>query len=411
MVGSPDRLLAAVLRHRGRAYAAVAAVAALALLAAVVPWWRGDGGDIAVGIPDSTTTTAAAAGPTIIVAPTTSALPRTSFGGGRGPVLGGRPSGLPDGGPYGEVLSFRSDVAVPDELQFVLVLGSDARPGESITRTRADSIHLLALNPGAGAGTIVGIPRDAYVPIPGHGRGKINNALALGGPDLAARTVRDLTGLPVDYFVLTGFRGLERMVDTLGGVNVYVDRRMADRASGAYFQPGWHHFSGSEALAFSRNRNDVPEGDFSRSENQGKVILAALHKARAEVGDMGGLRQWLGVLVDHVELDVPASRLEPLAVAGRTTDPARVTNVVAPGRIGTAGRASVVYLTEAAAALFDDLRPDAVIGPAPPPTTTTTSTTTTTTPPSTVPTTSTTLPPTTTSTLLPGADPDEPDAQ
>jgi len=370
-----------------------------------VPWWRGGDGDIAVGVPEETTTTPAP-GPTIVVPAPPSTLAAGNFGGGRGPVLGGRPSGLPDGGPYGQVLAFHSAVPVPDELQFVLVLGSDARPGEDLTRTRADSIHILAVNPAAGAGTIVGIPRDAYVPIPGHGRGKINDALALGGPDLIARTVRDVTGLPIHYWVLTGFRGLQRMVDELGGVNVYVERRMADKASGAYFQPGWHHFSGPEALAFSRNRNDVPEGDFSRSENQGKVILAAMHKARAEVGDMPGLRGWLDVLLRHVQLDAPRDRLEGLAVLGRTLDPARVTNIVAPGRIGTAGRASVVYLTPEAARLFEDLRPDAVVGsPPPPPTTTSTTTTTTTTTTattSTVPSTTTSLvPPTsTTSTSL-----------
>ena len=400
-MGLLERVRSSLLGHRGRMYAAIGAVAALALTAMLVPWWRDGEGDVVLGIPEETTTTPAP-GPTIVVPSTTSTLALESFGGGRGPVLGGRPSGLPDGGPYGQVLAFRSEVRVPDELQFVLVLGSDARPGEALTRTRADSIHILAINPTAGAGTIVGIPRDAYVPIPGHGRGKISNALALGGPDLMARSVRDLTGLPIDYYVLTGFRGLEHMVDALGGVNVHVDRRMADRASGAYFQPGWHHFSGAEALAFSRNRNDVPEGDFSRSENQGKVILAALHKARAEVGDMGGLRRWLDVLLEHVTLDVAPARLEPLAVAGRTLEPDRVTNVVAPGRIGTAGRASVVYLTEAAAHLFEDLRPDAVIGAAPPPTTTTTTTTTTTVPTtsSTIPTTTTTVVPSTTSTSL-----------
>src|SRR5207253_1472155 len=83
-------------------------------------------------------------------------------------------------------------------LVFVLVAGSDARPGEDLLHTRADSLHLLCINPATGQGTLLGFPRDSWVDISGHGRGKLNNALALGGPDLLAATVRHLTGLPVD---------------------------------------------------------------------------------------------------------------------------------------------------------------------------------------------------------------------
>jgi LCP family protein required for cell wall assembly len=245
---------------------------------------------------------------------------------------------------------------------FILVAGSDARPREDIFRTRADSIHLLAVNPATGEGTILGLPRDSWVEVPGHGRDKINNALALGGPKLLAATVRRLTGLPVDYYVLTGFPGLTRMVDDLGGVDIMVERRMNDRVSGARFERGWHRMNGAEALAFSRNRNDVANGDFSRSENQGLLLLAGLAKMRAEVADDAGVARWIGVLLNYVRLDIPRDQLPNLAALARRLDPARLRNVVAPGRIGSAGAQSVVYLTKDAARLFDDLRADAVIG-------------------------------------------------
>ena len=198
--------------------------------------------------------------------------------------------------------------------------------------------------------------------IPGRGRDKINNALVLGGPNLLAATVRRLTGLPVDYYVITGFPGLTRMVDDLGGVDVMVDRRMNDRMSGARFERGWHRMNGAEALAFSRNRNDVANGDFSRSENQGRLMLAALAKMRAEVADDAGVARWVGVLLNYVRLDIPRDRLPALGALARGLDPARLRNVVAPGRIGSAGSQSVVYLTTAAARLFEDLRDDAVVG-------------------------------------------------
>ncbi|PLS76365.1 MAG: hypothetical protein CYG61_02560, partial [Actinobacteria bacterium] len=273
-----------------------------------------------------------------------------------------------DGRPYPGAIAFRTSVPVPSELTFVLVLGSDARPGQDIRRTNADSIHLLAVNPRTQQGTILGIPRDAWVDIPGRGNGKINSALAQGGAPLAVETVRRLTGLPIQYYVLTGFAGLTAIVDELGGVEVPVDRRMDDAASGARFERGLHHFNGAQALAFTRNRKDVANGDFSRSENQGTLMLAALAKMRAEIGDDDGLRRWTGVLLRHGALDVAPDRLLGLAALARGIDPGGLRNVVAPGRIGFAGRQSVVFLNEEAARLFFDLRDDAVLnGAAPPP--------------------------------------------
>ena len=310
--------------------------------------------DVIVGKP-ATTTTAAAVVATVVVPPPDL---------GRKPIPEPRPvRGLKgaNGRPYGTI-AFRSDIPVPGHLVFILVAGSDARPREDIRRTRADSIHLLAVNPRTLEGTVLGFPRDAWVEIPGRGAGKINTALSSGGPDLLAETVRHLTGLPVHYYVLTGFSGLAGMVDELGGVDVFVDRRMNDRNSGAHFDPGWHHFNGAEALAFSRNRSDVPQGDFSRSENQGKVILAALAKMRAEVGDDEGIRRWIQVMLRHVVLDVPMDELLPLGALARRLEPEALRNVVVPGRVGTAGSQSVVYLGEDAVRIFEDLRPDAVLG-------------------------------------------------
>jgi LCP family protein required for cell wall assembly len=287
----------------------------------------------------------------------------------------GPPMGLKvaNGTPNRAAIPFDSSIPVPEGLVFVLVLGSDARPNEDLLRTRADSIHLLAINGASGHGTIVGFPRDAYVQFPNGRRGKINDALARGGPAFVADTVRRLSGLPIDYVVTTGFHGMQKMVDDLGGLDVHVDRRMNDRMSGARFQPGWHHFVGGEALAYARNRHDVPNGDFSRSENHGRLMLAALEKLRAEVGDDGGLLRWLGVLRKWCVIDVPADRLPGLAALARRIDPSKMSNVVLPGRIGSAGGASVVYLTADAPALFADLRDDAVIGAAASPTTTSTS--------------------------------------
>ena len=374
--------------------------------------------DIVIGAPAGSTT--ATSGPSIILppAPPAPATPGRTVddgafdafvgSGGTFGQAGPEPAaarGLkqPDGQPWPPAVTFTTGQTVPDDLVFALVVGSDARKGEDVKHSRADSIHVVAINPSTRQGTMVGIPRDSWVEIPGKGRGKINDALARGGPDLLVKTVQKLTGLPIQYYVLTGFAGFQALVNDVGGVDVYVERRMNDSGSAARFERGWQHFNGGQALAFSRDRHDVAFGDFSRSEHQGTVLLSGLAKLRHAVSDDDGLFSWINLMLRRVELDVPLSKLPQLAALARQLDPSRITNVVAPGKVGTAGSASVVYLTRDAATLFNDLRDDAVTGSpsaAPLDTSTTAATTTTTAPPSTT-TTSTarvTVPSTTTTT-------------
>ncbi|HUP84338.1 MAG TPA: LCP family protein [Acidimicrobiales bacterium] len=374
-----------------RAAVLASGVAVVLVAVSVTVLLRGpDDPDVIVGFTGETISTPPTEPPTILGPPPT--LPPPDLGRPPtpepGPALGLK---VANGHPFEPAVEFRSDIPIPEDLVFVLVIGSDARPREDLLATRADSLHLIAVNPKSGQGTIVGFPRDAYVQFPRGGRGKINDALSRGGPTYVAETVRLLTGLPVDYYVLTGFVGLQRMVDDVGGVDVLVDRRMNDRNSGARFEKGWQHLVGGEALAFSRNRHDVANGDFTRSEHQGQLLLSGLGKLRASVADDGRLLQFVDVLRKSCRFDVPADHLPRLAALARRLAPERMSNVVLPGRVGYAGSASVVYLTQDAPRLFADLRDDAVIGtaaPAPPPppspsTTSTTATTSSTAPPST----------------------------
>lgn len=348
---------------------AVACVVALALVFSASCSNKKKGDEIIIGKP--TTTLAPTTLPPVPAKPPLAkpdlgrrAIPEP------GPAIGLAPA---TGQPFRPAIPFETEYDIPTGLLRILVIGSDARPGEDIRRTRADSIHLLTINADSQQGTVVGFPRDSWVDVPGRGKDKINNALVYGGPDLLAETVSRLVGTPVDYYVLTGFNGLKRMVDTLGGVDVYVKRRMNDRASGAHFERGWHRFDGAQALAYSRNRNDTEFGDFSRSQHQGDVIVAALAKMRSEVGDDDGVRKWIEVLLRDVTLDVPLRELPMLGAFARRLQLERLENIVVPGRVGKAGRQSVVLLGAEARALFDDLRPDGVRGEAlPPPTTTTT---------------------------------------
>lgn len=264
----------------------------------------------------------------------------------------------PNGRPPGPARPYSGSVDDSGGIQFVLILGSDVRSGDPIAG-RADSIHVLALDPKARRGTIVGIPRDSYVDVPGHGRQKINESLRRGGPDLAVRTVRNLTGMPITFYIVTAFPGFQAMVNELGGVDAYVPYDMNDAASGAYFQSGWHRMDGGKALAFSRNRH-VPTGDFARSENQGRLMIDVLKKLRAETGTQNEVEAWVRILARHTRVNMAFSDLMRLAVLARVTAASAIRNLVAPGQTGNAGGASVVFLTEQAQELFRDVREDAV---------------------------------------------------
>lgn len=246
---------------------------------------------------------------------------------------------------------------------FVLVIGSDARPGQLVTATRADSLHIVSVNPRLGRGAIVGIPRDSYVPIPGHGVSKINASLFYGGPDLVVRTVEQLTGVHIDAYLLTGFDGFHRVMDAIGGVDLRVPYAMDDRNSGAHFRPGRTHLNGREALAFSRDRHDAPGGDLGRSLNQGRVLLATLQRLRAAfAADPARLLPWIVGASRFIRSDLSLTQTTELLLAASTFEPGRIRNTVVYGSGATANGQSIVRLGAAAYAVFRDVRHDGVLG-------------------------------------------------
>jgi polyisoprenyl-teichoic acid--peptidoglycan teichoic acid transferase len=246
---------------------------------------------------------------------------------------------------------------------FVLAIGSDARPDDAVTRSRADSLHIIGVNPREGRASILGIPRDSYVPIPGAGADKINAALFHGGPELVVRTVEQLTGIRFDAYLLTGFLGFRRMVTNVGPIQVVVPYPMSDAASGAHFRAGATRMNGPRALAFSRNRHDAPGGDVGRSLNQGRLILAALRALRDDVRkDPLALFRWTAAGFEHVRTDLTLIEMFELLNAAVSIEPSRVPNRVVFGGGGTVGGASVIRLGSSAQAMFRDLRRDGLLG-------------------------------------------------
>lgn len=236
--------------------------------------------------------------------------------------------------------------------RLVLIIGSDARPGQDPLGYRADSLHVVTSVPYLEQGAIVGIPRDAWVETSYGGSNKFTNVMAARGPEVVLETARRVTGLPLEGYLVTGFAGFGDLIDALGGFSFDVPFAMAEPKSQAYFRAGLQLFSGADALAFARNRT-ISGGDLTRSYHQGLLMLAALRK----VLDLGvsELPRLLAMLTEFTWTDLSAEDLLTLAAGTYLLDPDTLPNVVVDGRVGTAGSASVVYLADAAFATFEDL--------------------------------------------------------
>jgi LCP family protein required for cell wall assembly len=245
---------------------------------------------------------------------------------------------------------------------FILALGSDARPGTPVDRGLSDSIHIIAINTAKHRVSILGFPRDSYVSIPGHGSNKINAAMPVGGPQLTIQTVESLTGIRFDYYVLTSFVGVQQAVDDIGGLTIDVPFPMFDSYSKADFKPGVQTLRGHEVLAFARDRHSLTSGDFGRSEDQGRVLLAALAQLRRQyANDPSVLFDYIGAGLRNIQTDMSTQEVLNFAFTTLSIDPTHVQNMVAPGSIGSVGATSTVNLLSSNTSIYKDLADDGIV--------------------------------------------------
>lgn len=151
-----------------------------------------------------------------------------------------------------------------------LVVGSDARPG--LEGRRTDTIMLL--HTGDGPNLLLSIPRDSLVEIPGEGTNKINAAFAFGGPDLLVQTVEGATGIRIDHYVEMGFRGLVKLVDAVGGIEICPKDAIDDPEAKIDIPAGCQEADGATALGYARSRKSQELGDIDRAKNQREVVSA-----------------------------------------------------------------------------------------------------------------------------------------
>lgn len=163
-----------------------------------------------------------------------------------------------------------------------LIAGSDGRSDgaieDGVEGERADSILMVHVAPN-GQSTMLSLPRDTYVDIPGEGWSKLNSAFSWGGPALLVETVQNLTGVAIDHYVQLNMGGVGMLVDAVGGVNLCMDMDVEDAYSGLSWTAGCKDVQGNEALAYARMRYEDPRGDIGRAERQREIISKVTKKA------------------------------------------------------------------------------------------------------------------------------------
>ncbi|MHC9294657.1 LCP family protein [Mycobacterium sp. LTG2003] len=259
-----------------------------------------------------------------------------------------------------------------------LLVGSDSRQGLTpdqqaelatggdIGTGRTDTILLVHI-PGFGSdtpATMVSIPRDSYVPIPGYGEDKINAAFSLGGAPLLAQTVELATGLHLDHYAEIGFDGFAALVDAVGGVTMCPAEPISDPLAGIDLPAGCQLLDGRSALGFVRTRA-TPRADLDRMVNQREFMSALLHRAASPAVLLNPLR-WYPMAKaagGTIAVDENAHVWDLAWLAWALRGDLLTTTVPIGEFTGSDSGAVVVWDSDAAGRLFEALATDATVPP------------------------------------------------
>ncbi len=204
---------------------------------------------------------------------------------------------------------------LPDEVVNILVLGSDARPGGGY---RTDVIMLVSINRNSRAVSVVSFPRDLYVNIYGWQTNRINTAMQVGGFPTMAATFKANFGVTPNYYVLTNFNGFKGIIDSMGGINVKVEKSLRDHcdlswADGAGFceikAPATVPMSGTDALWYVRSR--YSSSDFDR-QRRAQEVLRAIFVRLMNLDIVPRLPEIFDIYSKNVETNLTLDQILPL---------------------------------------------------------------------------------------------------
>lgn len=247
----------------------------------------------------------------------------------------------------------------------VLVLGTDRRSDVPTTGTdagapawvpgaqRSDTLMLLHIDADRRGASLVSVPRDSWVPIPGHGLGKVNWAYSFGGPALAVATFERLTSIRVDHLVVVDWDGFMALTDAVGGVDVDVPQTVHDSARNITWTAGPHHLNGQQALDYVGERYGLPGGDLDRVRRQQAFLRALMQDALQQEmrKEPALLYRFLDQVTQHVSVDDRwgLAGMAELAFSLRNMRSANIRYLTAPvAGLGHVGDQSVVRLAPGA---------------------------------------------------------------
>lgn len=217
----------------------------------------------------------------------------------------------------------------------ILVLGVDSNGADTdpFENTRTDTIMLVSLDKATKTANIVSIPRDSKVYIDGHGIDKINSAHALGGIDLALKTIQNMFGVRVDHYVLINYDGLKEIVKVLGTIPINVDKKMkyTDRAGRLYvnLEPGKQELDADQVEQFARFRHDAV-GDIGRMERQRMLVQGILTKLQSPES-ISKLPEVISVASQYIKTDMTIFDLTRYAGVAKNINTDNLVMATLPG--------------------------------------------------------------------------------
>jgi LCP family protein required for cell wall assembly len=185
----------------------------------------------------------------------------------------------------------------------VAIYGSDVRTTET---SRSDVIMVLKYDPEDNSITMVSIPRDSRVEIPGRGLDKINHAYAYGGAELLTQTIEDLFEITIDYYFIFTFEDFSEIIDKLGGVDVDAEKDFTYDDGVVCIPKGQQKLDGAKALFYVRFRSDS-EGDYGRIRRQQEVI-SSLYQTLFD-GESNWERSFMDIYAQNLETNIDLTKL------------------------------------------------------------------------------------------------------
>ena len=246
----------------------------------------------------------------------------------------------------------------------ILLMGIDSTDEvlEKNAIANGDTLILITFNPKTLNATMLSVPRDSYVPIAcwgGHPENKITHAAAYGN-DCMINTIEDYFDVNIDYYAKINFKGLVKLVNAVGGVEVDVPKQLctddSSRGGNVCIQPGRQVLNGEQALVFARNRKQLEDGDFGRARHQQEIIMALVNKMK-EVKDVKTFMSILDTISNSMDTNLTTKQILSFYNVGKdiikkslSSDDADLVNIE---QLYLSGSGQMIYDERARMVLWD----------------------------------------------------------